>query len=208
MKNFIYFVFFKIGRLISPIHYFYNKFICPILDFIYTGFISRSVNISRCAIVRYPAVRISGPGISLGNNSYIGKYGVVTTWTTKQYRSPKIQIGHGTNIGQHCHITAINKIVIGDRVLTGKYVTITDNSHGDITFDELLQDANKREMCSKGAVVIEDNVWIGDKVTICPCVHIGKGSIIGANAVVTKDIPPYSIAVGNPIKIIKTFNPK
>lgn len=195
-----------VGRLISPIRYFYNKILSTIVDYIYTGCISKSIKISKGSIVRYPAVRISGPGISLGNNSYIGKYGVVTTWTTTQYLSPAILIGHGTNIGQHCHITAINKIVVGDGVLTGKYVTITDNSHGDITFDELLQDPNKREMCSKGPVIIEDNVWIGDKVTICPSVRIGEGSIIGANAVVTRDIPPYSVAAGNPAKIIKTFN--
>ena len=61
----------------------------------------------------------------------------------------------------------------------------------------------KRKLYSKGEVKIGKNVWIGDKVTILPGVVIGDGAIIGANAVVSKDIPQYTIAVGNPIKIIE-----
>ena len=64
----------------------------------------------------------------------------------------------------------------------------------------------KRKVVSKGAVVIDDNVWIGDKVSIMPGVHIGEGSIIAANAVVTKNIPPYSIAAGVPAKVIRIVN--
>ena len=56
---------------------------------------------------------------------------------------------------------------------------------------------------SKGDVIIGKNVWIGDKVTILPNVKIGDGVVIGANSVVTKDIPPCSVVAGNPAKIIK-----
>ena len=59
-----------------------------------------------------------------------------------------------------------------------------------------------RPLVSKGKVVIGENVWIGDKATILPGVSIGDGSVIGANAVVTKDVPPYSVVVGNPARII------
>ena len=69
----------------------------------------------------------------------------------------------------------------------------------------MLQDPLKRPIVSKGPVRIGDNVWIGDKATILPNVSIGNGAIIAANAVVTKDVPPYSVAAGNPAKIIKTF---
>ena len=61
----------------------------------------------------------------------------------------------------------------------------------------------KRTVISKGAVVIKDNVWIGDKVTILPNVTIGEGAVIAANAVVTHDVPPYSVVGGNPAKILK-----
>lgn len=86
----------------------------------------------------------------------------------------------------------------------GKYVTVTDNSHGhNDSLEELDTAPLLRPVYSKGPVIIEDNVWIGDKAIILPNVTIGKGSIIGAGAVVTKDIPPYCIAVGNPAKVIR-----
>lgn len=53
-------------------------------------------------------------------------------------------------------------------------------------------------------VVIEDDVWIGSRVIILPGVTIGKGSVIGASAVVSKSVPPYSVVAGNPAKIVKT----
>ena len=61
----------------------------------------------------------------------------------------------------------------------------------------------KRDIVSKGAVIIGKNVWVGDKVSIMPNVRIGDGAIIAANSVVTKDVPPYSIVGGNPAKVIK-----
>jgi acetyltransferase-like isoleucine patch superfamily enzyme len=119
--------------------------------------------------------------------------------------NPQIIIGDNCSIGEYCHITAINKIVIGNGVLTGRWVTITDNSHGSLLLDESDIQPLKRKLQSKGPVVIEDNVWIGDKVTILPDVHIGYGSIIGANAVVTKDVPANCVVGGNPAKIIKNI---
>ena len=64
----------------------------------------------------------------------------------------------------------------------------------------------KRELRTKGEVVIGDNVWIGDKASILPGVIIGKGSIVGANSVVTKDVPPFTVVGGNPAKIIKKLD--
>jgi acetyltransferase-like isoleucine patch superfamily enzyme len=61
----------------------------------------------------------------------------------------------------------------------------------------------ERKVISKGAVIIGENVWIGDKVTILPGVEIGNGVVIGANSVVTKDIPSYCVVGGNPAKVIK-----
>jgi len=201
----MYRFFFILGKLFHPLRAIYNKFIFRIVEYIYTGCLSVRINISNGSVIRYPSIRIEGSGISIGRNSYIGKNAVITTWRTKLYEKPNILVGDGTNIGQNCHITAINRIEIGNCVLTGKYVTITDNSHGSVTLEEMQFDPNRRALVSKGPVVIEDNVWIGDKVTICPNVRIGRGSIIGANTVVTKDIPSYSVVVGNPARVIKTF---
>ena len=60
-----------------------------------------------------------------------------------------------------------------------------------------------REAGSKGDIVVKDDVWIGTNVIILPGVHIGKGSVVGAGAVVTKDVPEYSVVGGNPARVIK-----
>ena len=119
------------------------------------------------------------------------------------YPSNTITIGSNCYFGAYNHITAINNIEIGNHVLTGKFVTITDNSHGYTDIDNLKQKPIDRPIVSKGPVKIGNNVWIGDKASILPNVTIGDGAVIAANAVVTKDVPPYSVAAGNPAKIVK-----
>lgn len=114
-------------------------------------------------------------------------------------------IGDNCAIGRFSHITAVNKIVIGNNLLTGGFVLITDNSHGHLDYDSLHVHPLKRPIESKGEVIIGNNVWIGDKATILPGVHIGDGCIIAANSVVTHDVPSYSIAAGVPAKVIKTI---
>lgn len=116
---------------------------------------------------------------------------------------PSIEIGEDCHFGAWNHITAVNRIVIGRGCLTGKWVTITDNAHGDSDMESLSVPPAKRKLFSKGAVVIGDNVWMGDKVTILPGVTIGDGAVIAANAVVTRDVPAYSVAAGVPARIIK-----
>lgn len=115
---------------------------------------------------------------------------------------PYIEIGDNVSMNFECHIGAINKIVIGNNVLFGSRVFITDHNHGLGTKEELKQAPNDRRLYSKGPVIVEDNVWIGEGAVILPNVRIGEGSIIGANAVVTKNVEPYSKVVGNPAKVI------
>ena len=116
---------------------------------------------------------------------------------------PNLSIGDNCHIGEYTHITCRESIRIGNDVLTGRWCTITDNSHGYTDFESLHEVPLKRPLVFKGEVVIEDKVWLGDKVTILPGVTIGEGSVIGANSVVTKRIPPFSIVCGNPAKIIR-----
>lgn len=90
--------------------------------------------------------------------------------------------------------------------VSGKFVTITDNGHGEITSDMLKMPVSKRPIVSKGPVIIGRNVWVGDKATILPGVTIGDGAVIGANAVVTKDVPAMCVVGGNPARIIKDMS--
>ena len=142
----------------------------------------------------------------IGEGTCFGKYVVLTAWDKhgeNETYSPEVIIGKDCNFGDYLHLTCINKIIIGDNVLTGRWVTISDNGHGETDLEKLKIPPLKRHLNTKGPVVIGKNVWIGDKATILSGVTIGEGAVIAANSVVTKDVPPYSVAAGVPARIIK-----
>lgn len=121
----------------------------------------------------------------------------------KNYRyTPMICIGDNVNVGDHCHIGAVSKVVIGNHVLMGSKVYITDHHHGTTERDDLEKYPADRELYSKGNVVIEDHVFIGDNVVIMPGVTVGHNSVLAANTVVTKCVPPFSVICGIPGKRI------
>lgn len=143
--------------------------------------------------------------IFIGDNCYIRRISNLSTWSSfndKVY-SPKINIGNYCSFGEFLNLSAINEIIIGNNVLVGRFVTIIDHNHGTITSDDISISPLFRDLHSGGKIVIDDDVWISDKVTICANVHIHKGAIIGANAVVTKDVPENAVVAGCPAKIIK-----
>lgn len=120
-----------------------------------------------------------------------------------QKMNPLLEIGENCAFGAYNHITCTNHISIGSNLLTGRWVTITDNSHGGRSAEDMAVSPSRRKIYSKGKVIIGDNVWIGDKASILPNVRIGNNVIVGANSVVTKDVPSYCIVAGNPAKVIK-----
>ncbi len=117
-----------------------------------------------------------------------------------------IKIGDNTSFEKRCSITAANKIHIGENVLFAPNVFITDHNHN---YEDITQPIKLQGWTNDGYVIIGKNCWIGTGVVIngSKGITIGNGSVIGQNAVVTKDIPPFSVAVGNPAKIIKRYNP-
>ena len=119
-----------------------------------------------------------------------------------------IEIGENVEINDEVHIGATEKIIIEDNVLIASKVYISDHNHGSYKGDE--QDSPmsipKERKIHSSPIKIEKNVWIGELCCILQGVTIGEGSIIGAMSVVTKDIPPYTIAVGSPAKLIKRYN--
>ncbi|WP_336942228.1 acyltransferase [Vibrio cholerae] len=113
-----------------------------------------------------------------------------------------MSIGKGTVIGRFAHIVSIDNVAIGERVLIADSVYISDNLH---SFGDIEKSVIDQPVSSIGNVKIGDNVWIGEGVSIVGA-SIGRNSVVGANSVVTRDIPEYSVAVGSPARVIKQYN--
>lgn len=151
---------------------------------------------------------INPDGISIGDNFSGGCDIALWSWNAINIKGDdcKLIIKNNVSITDRCIISAANRIEIGNGCLLGRDTFITDNSHGEnISINELNISPHERNIFSKGTVIIGDNVWTGKNVCIMPNVKIGNGAIIGANYVVTHNIPPYSVAVGSPAKVIKTI---
>lgn len=109
-----------------------------------------------------------------------------------------IRIGDNSGIGVNCDVRG--PLIIGNNVMMGPDVRIMTSNHNTSRTDIPMV---QQEQMAKQLVVVGDDVWIGTRVIILPGVKIGSGSIIGAGAVVTKDVPEYAVVVGVPAKIIK-----
>ena len=107
-----------------------------------------------------------------------------------------LEIGTNSRING-CHISASEKIIIGKNVRIGQYVLIMDNDFHQAN-DHFAEG-------KKSPIIIEDDVWIAAKATILKGVNIGKGSVVAAGAVVTKDVPPYTLVAGVPAKPIRNL---
>lgn len=199
-------IFICLGKVLFCLLDWFNRIVVKIVKSINTGYYIHGMAIvgSNPSIL-YPTDRIKGRKyIHLGNEVTVGRRAVLTVWNEVS-DAPSLKIGNGVSIGDDCHITVADNVIIGEGTLFGKKVTISDNSHGNISFRSMQIPPLERGIGVKGGITIGRNVWVGDKVTILGNVTIGEGSIIGANSVVTKDVPAYSIAAGVPAKILKQF---
>lgn len=119
---------------------------------------------------------------------------------------PWIDVGLKPNIqvGSYCQINkgvALRNVKMGDHVMIAPDVIILDRVH---RFDKIDVPMVFQAVERFTETVIENDVWIGQRAIVMPGIHIGKGAIVGAGAVVTKDVPSYSIVAGVPAKIIKS----
>ncbi len=157
--------------------------------------------------ISYPC-SLQGGGqkqLSIGDFTSIQSHSIFGCWEKygEQQFTPSIVIGNHCSIGEYNHITACNKITIGDGLLTGRYVYIGDNAHGGLSWEEAETPPIKRQLVSKGEVRIGNNVWIGDKATILAGVTIGNNVIVAGNAVVNRDVPGNCIVAGIPARVVK-----
>lgn len=115
---------------------------------------------------------------------------------------PELVIDDFSQIGNFSHIYATKSIRIGKNVLIADKVYISDNLHG---YEDVNVPVIRQPIVQKMEVIIGDDSWIGENVCIIGS-SVGKHCVIGANSVVTKDIPDYCVAVGSPAKVIKKFD--
>lgn len=142
--------------------------------------------------------------IEIGSRTMFGLNCTIEAYSLNNSTERKICIGDNSWIGEYTHITSTNRISIGNGLLTGRYVLISDNNHGTPgNKEESEMRPQDRPLSSKGAIFIGKNVWIGDRAIILGGVTIGDGAIIAAGAVVTKNVPAGAVVVGNPGRIIE-----
>ena len=154
-------------------------------------------------IVRSPLF-VTPSCVSLRPNVCIGKQARIEgvfAYNGKRF-SPVIEFGEGCTVEQGLHLTCANRVSIGQNTAIAAYVTISDIHHPYENVDIPIE----KQDIEVSEVVIGDDCKLYNGVVITPGVHIGKHVTIGANAVVTKDIPDYCVAVGAPARIIKQYN--
>jgi len=115
---------------------------------------------------------------------------------------PVLEIGNGCSIGHFNHIAAVKKVVFGKNILTADNVYISDNLH---EFKDINVPIMHQPVRFKAEVHIGDGSWIGENACIIGA-RIGKNCVVGANAVVTRDIPDFSVAAGVPAEVTKRYD--
>lgn len=149
-------------------------------------------------------LNISGKGISIGNNVFIQYKSWIECNPLTEEKKPQLIIEDGCTIGHFNEIYSTKCVILEKNVLTADRVYISDNLHGYENPDiPILRQPIKQN----GTVRIGEGSWLGVGVAVIGA-NIGKHCVIGANAVVTHNIPDYSVAVGIPAKIIKRYNPQ
>ena len=179
------------------IKFYFNKF--------YSNWKANEFKKAKNIFLCYPLYLKGGKYIETGNNVDFDQrlcLEAIDFFLNDNFK-PIIVFGDNVSIQKDCHIGAINKIIIGNNVLIASKVYISDHSHGEINIDALKNPPAKRKLFSKGPVIIEDNVWIGEGVVILPNVTLGENTIVGANSVVTKAFPKNSVVAGNPAILIR-----
>lgn len=190
------------GRLWSFVYpYKLSLKIVPIRRRVHTGWISRNIaQIGEESLIDTDVQICGGYNVIIGSHSCVDRHSALTCVTNGR-NTGTIIIGDNVSIGPYAHITSLVSITIGNNIDIGPHCLISDNSK-KANISNLEIHPRNRELTSKGVVEIGDYTWIGENVCIMSGVKIGKSCVVGANSVVTHDIPDFSIAAGIPAKVI------
>ena len=149
---------------------------------------------------------VNAKAINFGNDISIMPYTMLVC-----HQNGGMEIGDGTEIGMFSRIASQGKVIIGKNVFSGPHIFIADYNHEYRDIEKPIKSQGNLIKPSSdfnrgGGVSIGDDTWIGTNVVIAGTVKIGRHCVIGANSVVTHDIPDYCVAVGSPCKVVKQYN--
>jgi len=142
---------------------------------------------------------LSEHGIVLEDNVMIGAYSLVRA-TAATHLGAGMRVGRNSSCDAYSFFGAGGLITIGENVIMGQYVSFHAETHNHARTDELIRSQGVTPL----PIVIEDDCWIGARVTFLGGAVVGKGSIVGAGALVNKEFPPYSVIVGVPARILRS----
>jgi acetyltransferase-like isoleucine patch superfamily enzyme len=148
------------------------------------------------SIIEMPVLVHGAQRVSIGREVLIGS----DSWLYTSGSQALLEIGDGTRMSGHCVLSAVQHVRIGRSVLLGRNVYLADHSHGAAAADVPIV---AQDLEAISPVVVEDNAWLGQNCVILPGVTIGKGSVVGANAVVRDDVPSRTVAVGAPARVVR-----
>ena len=165
-------------------------------------FASRFKTFGKRTSLVFPAGIEGARNISIGDNVYIARHSYLAAMALTNSSGCTLEIGDGSKIGRFNHIFATRRVVLGKNTLTANGVYISDNLH---EYRDVQQAVLNQPIRQNGIVEIGEGSWLGHNVCVLGA-SIGKHCVIGANSVVTHDIPDYSVAVGSPAKIIRRYD--
>jgi acetyltransferase-like isoleucine patch superfamily enzyme len=152
----------------------------------------------RESVLQLP-VRLDGEArIAVGERVFVG----ASSWLQVVGDDPsaRLEIGDGTALSGHTVLSAARSLKIGRRVLMARGVYVADHGHA---FGDLGRPVIEQGLADIAPVEIGDGAWLGENVVVCPGVRIGRNAVIGANAVVTRDVPDGCVAVGAPARVVR-----
>jgi acetyltransferase-like isoleucine patch superfamily enzyme len=153
-----------------------------------------------------PPFRITNPkSLFIGDNTRIGQYAfwVLCKAHNQRHYTPRFTIGNNVQIGNDLFVGCLKNITIGDNVLISSRVFIADTTHD---YKDVKRPVIEQNLTEGQAVTIEDNAFIGVNTCILPGICIGKNAVVGAGAVVTRDVQSFTVVAGNPAVTIKRYD--
>jgi len=151
-----------------------------------------------------PPIRLSGERrMSVGSGVFVGA-GCWFQVLEGESDGVALSIGDGSAIAGYCVLSAAASIRLGRDVALARNVYIADHTHA---YDDPTRPIHAQGITQVKPVEIDDGAWLGENVVVLPGVRIGRGSVVSANAIVTKDIPDHALAIGAPARVVRRFGP-